>query len=146
MALTRMDNIGIIVADLDTVVAFFTALGMELEGKAVIEGEWAASLVGLDYQSVDVAMMRTPDGHGRVELASYRTPEAVPGVPRDAGANTLGIRRIMFTVEDIHADIARLKEHGAELMGEVVRYEDSYLLCYLRGPEGIMVALAQELG
>ncbi|WP_220040062.1 VOC family protein [Nonomuraea aridisoli] len=140
-----MDNIGIIVDDLDAIVAFFMELGMELEGKALIEGPWAARLVGLDDQSVDVAMMRTPDGHGRIELAKYRTPKAISGVPEDTPANTLGIRRIMFAVDDIDDTIARLRPHGAELMGEVVRYQDSYRLCYLRGPEGIVVALAEEL-
>ncbi|WP_271223604.1 VOC family protein [Streptosporangium carneum] len=140
-----MDNIGIIVDDLDAVIAFFVELGMELEGKALVEGPWAARLVGLDDQRVDVAMMRTPDGHGRIELAKYHTPEAIHGVPEDAPANTLGIRRIMFAVDDIDDAVARLRTHGAELMGEVVRYKDIYRLCYLRGPEGIVVALAEEL-
>ncbi|MFI6392650.1 VOC family protein [Nonomuraea sp. NPDC050540] len=141
-----MDNIGIVVDDLDVVIAFFTELGMELEGKALIEGPWAARLVGLDDQRVDIAMMRTPDGHGRIELAKYHTPEAIGGVPQEAPANTLGIRRIMFAVDDIDDVLARLRTHGAELVGEVSRYEDSYRLCYLRGPEGIVVALAEELG
>ncbi|OPG12774.1 VOC family protein [Microbispora sp. GKU 823] len=145
MTIKRMDNIGIIVDDLDAVIAFFVELGMELEGKGLIEGPWAARLVGLDDQRVDIAMMRTPDGHGRIELAKYHTPTAISGVPEDAPANTLGIRRIMFAVDDIDDVIARLRPHGAELMGEVVRYEDSYRLCYLRGPEGIVVALAEEL-
>ncbi|SEK60718.1 VOC family protein [Nonomuraea pusilla] len=146
MTIKRMDNVSIIVDDLDAVIAFFVELGMELEGKAVVEGRWAASLVGLDDQRVDVAMMRTPDGHGRIELAKYQTPEAIPGVPEDAPVNTLGIRRIMFAVEDIDDVIARLRTHGAELMGDVVRYQDVYRLCYIRGPEGIVVALAEELG
>ncbi|WP_434094004.1 VOC family protein [Nonomuraea pusilla] len=141
-----MDNVSIIVEDLDAVIAFFVELGMELEGKAVVEGRWAASLVGLDDQRVDVAMMRTPDGHGRIELAKYHTPEAISGVPEDAPVNTLGIRRIMFAVDDIDDVIARLRTHGAELMGDVVRYQDVYRLCYIRGPEGIVVALAEELG
>ncbi|MEW2354255.1 VOC family protein [Spirillospora sp. NPDC029432] len=145
MALKRMDNIGIVVDDLDAVIAFFAELGMELEGRTVVEGQWAASLVGLDDQRVDVAMMRTPDGHGRVELAKYHLPEAVAGVP-DAPPNTLGIRRIMFAVDDIDDTIARLRGHDAELLGEVVRYEDVYRLCYIRGPEGIVIALAEELG
>jgi catechol 2,3-dioxygenase-like lactoylglutathione lyase family enzyme len=146
MTIQRMDNVGIVVDDLDTVIAFFVELGLELEGKALIEGPWAASLVGLDDQRVDVAMMRTPDGHGRIELAKYHLPKAVRGVPEDAPANTLGIRRIMFAVDDIDRVIARLRTHGAELVGEVVQYQDSYRLCYLRGPEGIVVALAEELG
>lgn len=146
MTIKRMDNIGIVVDDLDVVIAFFAELGMELEGKALIEGSWAARVVGLDEQRVDIAMMRTPDGHGRIELAKYHTPEAIGGVPQDAPANTLGIRRIMFAVDDIDDVLARLRTHGAELVGEVSQYEDSYRLCYLRGPEGIVVALAEELG
>ena len=146
MTIQRMDNVGIVVDDLEAAIAFFVELGMELEGKALIEGPWAACLVGLDDQSVDIAMMRTPDGHGRIELAKYHTPEAIAGVPRDAPANTLGIRRIMFAVDDIDEVIARLRAHGAELVGDVVQYEDAYRLCYLRGPEGIVVALAEELG
>ncbi|MFI6907239.1 VOC family protein [Nonomuraea sp. NPDC050394] len=146
MTIKRMDNIGIVVDDLDVVIAFFAELGMELEGKARIEGPWAARVVGLDDQRVDVAMMRMPDGHGRIELAKYHTPEAIGGVPRDAPANTLGIRRIMFAVDDLDDVLARLRTHGAELVGEVAQYEDSYRLCYLRGPEGIVIALAEELG
>ncbi|MFI9550379.1 VOC family protein [Nonomuraea endophytica] len=145
MALKRMDNVGIIVDDIEAVIAFFMELGMELEGKALIEGAWAASVVGLDDQRVDVAMMRMPDGHGRIELAKYHMPEAISGVPEDAPANTLGIRRIMFAVDDIDDVIARLRTHGAELVGEVVSYQDTYRLCYLRGPEGIVIALAEEL-
>ncbi|MBB5081593.1 catechol 2,3-dioxygenase-like lactoylglutathione lyase family enzyme [Nonomuraea endophytica] len=145
MGLKRMDNVSIIVDDLEAVIAFFMELGMELEGKALIEGAWAASVVGLDDQRVDVAMMRTPDGHGRIELAKYHMPEAISGVPEDAPANTLGIRRIMFAVDDIDDVIARLRAHGAALVGEVVRYQDTYRLCYLRGPEGIVIALAEEL-
>ncbi|MFD9948247.1 VOC family protein [Nonomuraea sp. NPDC059023] len=146
MTIKRMDNIGIVVDDLDVVIAFFTELGMELENKALIEGLWAARVVGLDEQRVDIAMMRTPDGHGRIELAKYHTPEAIGGVPQDAPANTLGIRRIMFAVDDIDGVLARLRTHGAELVGEVAQYEDSYRLCYVRGPEGIVIALAEELG
>jgi catechol 2,3-dioxygenase-like lactoylglutathione lyase family enzyme len=145
MTIQRMDNIGIVVDDLDAVIAFFAELGMELEGTALVEGPWAARLVGLDHQRVDIAMMRTPDGHGRIELAKYHTPTAISGVPQDTPANTLGIRRIMFAVDDIDDDIARLRAHGAELVGEVVQHEDSYRLCYLRGPEGIVVALAEKL-
>jgi catechol 2,3-dioxygenase-like lactoylglutathione lyase family enzyme len=142
----RMDNVGIVVDHLDAAVAFFVELGMEVEGKATIEGRWAARVVGLDDQRCDVAMMRTPDGHGRIELVKYHTPTAIGGVPEDAPANTLGIRRVMFTVDDIDDILARLRTHGAELVGEVARYEDSYRLCYVRGPEGVVVALAQELG
>jgi catechol 2,3-dioxygenase-like lactoylglutathione lyase family enzyme len=146
MTIQRMDNVGIVVDDLEAAIAFFVVLGMELEGKALVEGRWAARVVGLDDQRVDIAMMRTPDGHGRIELARYHTPAAISGVPEDAPANTLGIRRIMFAVDDIDDDVARLCAHGAELVGEVVQYEDSYRLCYIRGPEGIVVALAEELG
>ncbi|MFI6813377.1 VOC family protein [Nonomuraea sp. NPDC050328] len=146
MALQRMDNIGIVVEDLDTVIAFFVEIGMEVEGRAPIEGPWAARVVGLEDQRVEVAMLRCPDGHGRVELAKYHLPEAVAGVPENAPANTLGIRRIMFAVDDIDDVLARLRTHGAELVGEVAQYEDSYRLCYVRGPEGLVVALAQQLG
>ena len=146
MTIQRMDNVGIVVEDLEAAIAFFVELGMELEGTAPIEGRWAARVVGLEEQRVDVAMMRTPDGHGRVELAKYHTPKAICGVPTDAPANTLGIRRIMFAVEDIDDVIVRLRTHGAELVGEVVQYEDSYRLCYIRGPEGIVFGLAEQLG
>ncbi|MGH3747946.1 MAG: VOC family protein [Micromonosporaceae bacterium] len=146
MTIQRMDNVGIVVDDLEAAIAFFVELGMELEGTALVEGRWGARLVGLDDQRVDIAMMRTPDGHGRVELAKYHTPKAISGVPEDAPANTLGIRRIMFAVDDIDDVITRLLAFGAELVGEVVQHEDSYRLCYVRGPEGIVVALAQELG
>ncbi len=145
MALKRLDNIGITVDDLDTVIAFFEEVGMELEGRAQIEGEWSARVVGLDDQRVSVAMLRTPDGHNRIELAKYHEPEPIAGVPRDAPSNTLGIRRLMFAVDDIDEVLGRLRTHGAELVGEVVQYEDSYRLCYLRGPEGIVIALAEEL-
>jgi catechol 2,3-dioxygenase-like lactoylglutathione lyase family enzyme len=146
MTIQRMDNVGIVVDDLEAAIAFFVELGMELEGKALVEGRWAARTVGLDGVRSEIAMMRTPDGHGRIELAKYRTPTAISGVPEDAPANTLGIRRIMFAVDDIEDVVARLRTHGAELVGELVQYEDSYRLCYVRGPEGIMVALAEQLG
>jgi catechol 2,3-dioxygenase-like lactoylglutathione lyase family enzyme len=146
MTIQRMDNVGIVVDDLEAAIAFFVELGMDLEGKVLVEGRWAARLVGLDDQRVDVAMMRTPDGHGRIELAKYHTPKVISGVPEDAPANTLGIRRIMFAVSDIDDVIARLLSLGAELVGEVVQYEDIYRLCYIRGAEGIVVALAEELG
>jgi catechol 2,3-dioxygenase-like lactoylglutathione lyase family enzyme len=146
MTIQRMDNVGIVVDDLEAAIAFFAELGMEVEGKALVEGRWAARIVGLDDQRVDVAMMRTPDGHGRIELMKYHTPKAISGVPANAPANTLGISRIMFTVDDIDDVIARLHTHGAELVGEVAQYEDTYRLCYIRGPECIVVALAEELG
>lgn len=145
MTLQRMDNIGITVNDLDAVIAFFLELGLELEGKALIEEPWAARVVGLDEQRVDIAMLRVPDGHGRIELAKYHTPKAIAGVPENAPSNTLGIRRIMFAVDDIDAVVTCLLAHGAELVGEVVRYMDSYRLCYMRGPEGITIALAEKL-
>ncbi|AQZ63385.1 Glyoxalase family protein [[Actinomadura] parvosata subsp. kistnae] len=146
MTIQRMDNVLIVVDDLDAVIAFFVELGMELEGKAAIEEAWAARVVGLDEQRVEVAMLRTPDGHGRIELTKYRTPEAIGGVPADAPVNTLGIRRIMFAVDDLDDVITRLRRHGADLVGTVEQYENSHRLCYVRGPEGILVGLAQQLG
>lgn len=146
MALQRMDNLGIVVDDLEATIAFFTELGMELEGRTLIEDPWAARIVGIDGQRVGIAMMRTPDGHSRLELMKYHTPAAISPEPKKAPINTLGIRRVMFAVDDIEDVVARLRTHGAELIGEVVRYEDSYLLCYLYGPEGIMIALAERIG
>jgi catechol 2,3-dioxygenase-like lactoylglutathione lyase family enzyme len=145
MAIKRMDNILIVVDDLEAAIAFFAELGMELEGESTVEGEWVDRIVGLDGVRSDIAMMRTPDGHGRLELDKFHTPPAVRAEPVNAPVNTLGIRRIMFAVDDIEDVLARLQTLGAELIGEVVRYEDSYRLCYVRGPEGIMVALAEEL-
>jgi catechol 2,3-dioxygenase-like lactoylglutathione lyase family enzyme len=145
MTIKRMDNVGIVFDDLEAAIAFFVELGMELEGKMFVEGSWADRIVGLDGQQLDVAMMRTPDGHSKLELMSFRTPKAIRPEPANAPANTLGIRRIMFAVDDIEDTVARLRTHGAELIGEVVRYEDIFLLCYLRGPEGVIVALAEEL-
>ena len=145
MALQRMDNVLIVVEDLEAVKAFFIELGMELEGETVVEGPWAGSVIGLDDVRADVAMLRTPDGHGRVELAMFHSPQAVRAEPRDAPVNTLGIRRVMFAVDGIDDVVARLRTHGAELVGEVAQYEDIYRLCYLRGPGGIIVALAEEL-
>jgi len=145
MTIQRMDNVLIVVDDLDAVVAFFAELGMELEGKALIEGTWAARVAGLDDQRVDIAMMRTPDGHGRIELAMYHMPKAISTEPKDPPVNTLGIRRIMFAVDDIEGTVARLRTHGAELVGELAQYQDSYRLCYVRGPEGIIVGLAEQL-
>jgi catechol 2,3-dioxygenase-like lactoylglutathione lyase family enzyme len=145
MTIKRMDNILIVVDDLKAAIAFFAELGLELEGETTVEGEWVDRVVGLDGVRSDIAMMRTPDGHGRLELDRFHTPPAVRAEPVNAPVNTLGIRRIMFTVDDIEDVLARLQTLGAELIGEVVRYEDSYRLCYVRGPEGIMVALAEEL-
>ena len=145
MTLHRMDNVGIVVADLQAAITFFTELGMELEGRAQVEGPSVDLTVGLDGVRCDIAMLRTPDGHSRLELSSYRTPTALDATPTSPPHNTLGLHRIMFAVTDIEDVIARLREHGAELIGGVARYEDSYLLCYLRGPEGIIVALAEQL-
>ncbi len=145
MTLQRMDNVGIVVDDLKAAIAFFVELGLELEGEATVEGQWVDRVVGLDGVRNDIAMMRTPDGHGRLELTKFHTPTAVSAEP-NVPANTLGIRRIMFAVDDIDDVVARLRAHGAELMGEVVQYEDTYRLCYIRGPEGIIVALAEQLG
>jgi len=144
MTIKRMDNVGIVVDDLEAAVAFFAELGMELEGKAEIEGPWADRTVGLDGVRCDVAMMRTPDGHGRLELAKYHTPAAI-GTTHNPPHNTLGMHRVMFAVDDIEDVVARLRTHGAELVGEVVQYQDSYRLCYVRGPDGIFVGLAEQL-
>ena len=141
----RMDHVGIVVDDLAAATAFFVELGMELEGEASVEGRWVDRVVGLDDVRGDIAMMRTPDGHGRLELTKFHTPPAVSAEPENAPANTLGIRRIMFAVDDIDAVVAGLRARGAELVGEVAQYEDSYRLCYVRGPAGIIVALAEQL-
>ncbi|HLZ75022.1 VOC family protein [Phenylobacterium sp.] len=143
--LMRMDNIGIAVESLDDAVAFFTELGLTLEGRATIEGEWAGRVTGLGDQCVEIAMMVTPDGHSRLELSRFLRP-AVVADHRGAPVNALGYLRAMFTVSDIDDTLARLREHGAQLVGEVVRYEDAYRLCYIRGPEGILIGLAQPLG
>jgi catechol 2,3-dioxygenase-like lactoylglutathione lyase family enzyme len=145
MTLLRMDNILIVVDDLKAAIAFFTELGLELEGEATVEGQSVDRIVGLDGVRSDIAMMRTPDGQGRLELDKFHTPTAVRAEPEDAPVNTLGIRRIMFAVDDIDDVLARLRTYGAELIGEVAQYEDKYRLCYIRGPEGIMIALAQQL-
>jgi catechol 2,3-dioxygenase-like lactoylglutathione lyase family enzyme len=141
----RMDNVGIVVDDLEAAVAFFVELGMELEGKAQIEGLWADRTVGLDGVRSDIAMMRTPDGHSKLELAKYHTPAALSAEPGNPPPNTLGLHRVMFAVDDIEDVVARVRTHGAELLGELAQYEDSYRLCYVRGPEGIIVALAEQL-
>lgn len=146
MTLQRMDNVLIVVDDLDAVKAFFTELGMELEGQAPVEGRHVDLLVGLENVRCEIAMMRTPDGHGRIELDKFHTPPAVRIEPENAPVNTLGIRRIMFTVNDIEDVVARLRAHGAEPIGEITQYEDKYRLCYIRGPEGIIVALAEQMG
>jgi catechol 2,3-dioxygenase-like lactoylglutathione lyase family enzyme len=140
----RMDNIGIIVDDLEATIAFFAELGLELEGQTTVEGQWVDRVIGLDGARCDIAMMRTPDGHGRVELSKFQTPPATTAEP-NAPVNTLGIRRIMFAVEDIDSAVAHMQAHGARLVGEVAQYEDAYRLCYLRGPEGILVGLAEQL-
>jgi catechol 2,3-dioxygenase-like lactoylglutathione lyase family enzyme len=145
MTIQRMDNVLIVVDDIDAVISFFVELGMELEGKGPIEGRWVERVIGIDGVREEVAMLRTPDGHGRVELAMFHAPKAVSGVATDAPVNTLGIRRIMFAVDDIEDVVARLRAHGAELVGELAQYEDSYRLCYVRGPEGIIVGLAEQL-
>jgi catechol 2,3-dioxygenase-like lactoylglutathione lyase family enzyme len=146
MTLKRMDNVLIVVDDLKAMIAFFAELGMELESETSVEGEWVDRIVGLDGVRSDIATMRTPDGHGRVELDKFHAPAAIRVGPEDMPVNVLGVRRIMFAVTDIDAVVARLQAKGAELMGEVTQYEDQYRLCYLRGPEGIIVALAEEVG
>ena len=145
MTIQRMDNVLIVVEDLEAAKAFFGELGMELEGETQVEGPWVDSVVGLDGVRADIAMLRTPDGHGRVELTRFHTPPAVRAEPENAPANALGLRRIMFAVEDLDDVVARLRTHGAELLRAIAQYEDVYRLCYLRGPDGIIVALAEEL-
>ena len=146
MALQRMDNVLIVVEDLDAATAFFKELGMELEGETQVEGSWAGEVVGLENVRADIVMLRTPDGTNRVELSKFHTPPAVRAEPEDAPANALGIRRIMFTVDDIDDTVARLQTHGAELLDKIAQYEDIYRLCFLRGPEGIIIGLAEPLG
>src|SRR5919109_240244 len=145
MGLKRMDNVGIVVADLPTTIAFFQELGLELEGQGTVEGEWAGRVTGLGDQRVEIAMMRTPDGHGRLELSRFLEPPVVAD-HRTAPVNTLGYLRVMFAVDDIDETLARLEKVGAELISsEVVQYEDSYRLCYIRGPEGLLIGLGEEL-
>jgi catechol 2,3-dioxygenase-like lactoylglutathione lyase family enzyme len=146
MAIQRMDHVSVVVDDLEAAKAFFLELGMELEGEAPIEGREVDRLNGLDGIRVDIAMMRTPDGHGRLELTKFHSPTAVRPEPENALANTLGLRSVMFAVDDIDATVAGLRAHGAELVGEVAQYQDSYRLCYVRGPAGMIVALAEQLG
>ena len=144
MALKRMDNVGIVVDDLEATIAFFRELGLDLEGRAPIEGEWAGRVTGLGDQRVEIAMMRTPDGHGRVELSRFLTPPTVAD-HRNAPVNALGYLRVMFAVDDIDETLERLRKRGAQLVGEVVQYKDTYRLCYIRGPEGLLIGLAQDL-
>jgi catechol 2,3-dioxygenase-like lactoylglutathione lyase family enzyme len=146
MTVQRLDNVLIVVEDLEAAKAFFAELGMELEGEAQVEGPWVDRTIGLDDVRADIAMLRTPDGHGRVELTRFHRPPAVRAEPKDAPANALGIRRIMFTVDDIDDVIARLRGHGAEPLDEIAQYEDQYRLCFVRGPEGILIGLAEQLG
>ena len=146
MTLKRMDNVLIVVDDLEAAKAFFVELGMELEGQTTVEGPWVDRIVGLENVRSEIAMMRTPDGHGRIELDKFHVPAAVRTEPKNTPVNTLGIRRIMFAVDDIEDVLARLRAHGAELIGEITQYEDMYRLCYIRGPEGIIIALAEQLG
>lgn len=141
--LKRMDNVGIVVESLDETIAFFAELGLTLEGRAMVEGEWAGRVTGLGTQRVEIAMMVTPDGHSRLELSRFLTPPVVAD-HRNAPVNALGYLRVMFTVDDLDETLARLRQHGAQLVGEVVQYEDSYRLCYIRGPEGLLIGLAQE--
>jgi catechol 2,3-dioxygenase-like lactoylglutathione lyase family enzyme len=141
-----MDNVLIVVDDLEAAKAFFFELGMELEGETTVEGSSVDRLVGLQNVRATLALMRTPDGQGRIELDKFHTPEAIRTGLENTPLNTLGIRRIMFAVDDLDAVVARLRAHGAELVGEVVQYEDTYRLCYIRGPEGLIVALAEQLG
>jgi catechol 2,3-dioxygenase-like lactoylglutathione lyase family enzyme len=146
VTLQRMDNVGIVVESLDAAISFFAELGLELEGQATIEGEWAGRVTGLGDQRVEMAMMRTPDGHSRLELSRFLTPRPVAD-HRNAPVNALGYLRVMFAVDDIDGTLARLREHGAELVSsEVVQYEDSIRLCYIRGPEGLLIGLAEQIG
>ena len=145
MTVKRMDNVGIVVADIDAAIEFFTELGLELEGRALIEGAWADGVTGLPDMRVEIAMMRTPDGHGRLELSRFLAPP-VAADHRNAPVNALGYLRVMFAVEDIDDTLARLSKRGAVVVGKVVQYQDTYRLCYIRGPEGILIGLAQQLG
>jgi catechol 2,3-dioxygenase-like lactoylglutathione lyase family enzyme len=145
MALKRMDNVGIVVEDLDATIEFFRELGLELEGRAMVEGEWAGRVTGLGDQRVEIAMMRTPDGHSRLELSRFLAPPVVAD-HRNAPVNALGYLRVMFAVDDIDDTLARLRKRGAQLVGDVVQYEDVYRLCYIRGPEGLLIGLAEQIG
>lgn len=140
-----MDHVSVVVGDLEAAVAFFTELGLERDGEALVEGRWVDRVNGLDDVRADITMMRTPDGHGALELTRFRTPALVSAEPENAPPNTLGLRSVMFAVDDLDDVLARLRGHGAELVGEVARYEDLYRLCYVRGPAGVIVALAEQL-
>lgn len=142
--LLRMDNVGIVVESIDDAISFFTEIGLKLEGRAKVEGEWAGRVTGLGSQSVEIAMMVTPDGHSRLEISRFLTPPTISD-HRTAPVNSLGYLRVMFTVEDINEMVSRLIKQGAQLVGEVVQYEDSYRLCYIRGPEGLLIGLAEQL-
>src|SRR4051794_26201482 len=145
MTVKRMDNVGIVVEDLDATIEFFTELGLTLEGRAPIQGEWADGVTGLPDMRAEIAMLRTPDGHGRIELSRFLAPP-VAADHRDAPVNALGYLRVMFAVDDLDDTLTRLQTHGAELVDEVVQYEDVYRLCYVRGPEGILIGLAEQIG
>lgn len=145
MALKRMDNVGIVVEDLDATIAFFRELGLDLEGRTMIEGAWAGRVTGLGDQRVEIAMMGTPDGHSRLELSRFLAPPTIAD-HRNAPVNALGYLRVMFTVDDVDETLERLRKRGAQLVGDVVQYKDAYRLCYIRGPEGLLIGLAQELG
>jgi len=142
--LLRMDNVGIVVESLEDAISFFTEIGLKLEGRATVEGEWAGRVTGLGTQSVEIAMMVTPDGHSRLEISRFLTPHTIAD-HRTAPVNALGYLRVMFTVEDIDEMVSRLSKHGAQLVGEVVQYQDSYRLCYIRGTEGLLIGLAEQL-
>ena len=145
VAVQRMDNVGIVVDDLPAAIAFFRELGLELEGRAMIEGDWSGRVTGLRDQRVEIAMMHTPDGHSRLELSRFLAPPVVAD-HRNAPVNALGYLRVMFAVDDLDDTLARLRKHGAQLVDEVVRYEDVYRLCYIRGPEGLLIGLAEQIG
>lgn len=146
MSLKRMDNVLIVVEDIEAAIAFFTELGMEMEGRTTVEGDFVDQTVGLEGVRTDIVMLKTPDGHGRVELSKFHTPPAIRREPENAPANTLGISRIMFAVEGIDDVVARLRTHGAELVGEMAQYENFYRLCFVRSPEGFIIGLAEQLG
>ncbi|GBF39220.1 VOC family protein [Leptospira johnsonii] len=145
MTVKRMDNVSLVVEDLEATIALFTELGLEFEGQMRVEGSWADHVVGLEGMQVDIAMMRTPDGHSRLELSKFIRPKAIQPEPKNPPANTLGYLRVMFAVEDIKDVMTRLERHGVKLVGKLEQFEDSYLLCYLRTPEGFIIALAEEL-
>ena len=145
MTIKRMDNVGIVVESIDKAISFFTELGLSLEGRAIVEGEWAGRVTGLGNQKVEIAMMVTPDGHSRLEISRFLAPSVI-GDHRNAPVNTLGYLRVMFTVNNLDEMLTRLMKHGAQLVGEVMQYENTYRLCYIRGPEGLLIGLAEELG